>query len=236
MNTATAPPVVAAPAPRRLGAKRVLLLAAGSLTVLIALALLAGGGIGVWALGQRDGSGYFTSGTHKLSTQTYALSSETLEVNSDVPGWFRHRFATGRIQARSPRPFFIGIARTSDIDQYLAGVRHEQVDEFDLDPFRVKSRQVAGSELPAPPARLGFWRSQASGTGTQTIAWPLEKGDWSAVVMNTDASQGVSVEARFGGRVSALGWIVFALLAAGALVLLAGAALLYLGARKPSEA
>jgi hypothetical protein len=227
MNTATAPPAVVAPAPRRLGAKRMLLLTLGGLTVLIALVLLAGGGIGVWALGERDGSGYFTSGTHKLSTPTYALSSDTVKVNSDVPGWFGDRFATARVQASSPRPFFIGIARTSDIDHYLAGVRHEQIHDFDLDPFTVSSRIVAGSAVPAPPARQAFWRAHASGKGTQTIEWPLEKGDWSAVVMNTDASHGVSVDARFGGRVSALGWIVFALLAAGALVLLAGAALLY---------
>ncbi len=237
MNTAVAPPIPAAqrPARPRLGAKRVLLLVLGSLTLLVALALLAGGGVGAWALGERDASGYFTSDTHKLSTVSYALSSESLEVDSDMPGWFGERFATARIQASSAQPLFVGIARTSDLERYLTGVEHDQITDLDTDPFKVTSRRVAGGAEPAPPATRRFWRARASGSGTQTLTWPLEKGDWSAVAMNADGSRGVSLDARFGGRVSALGWLTFGFLTAGALVLLIGAALLYLGARRPRD-
>jgi hypothetical protein len=236
MNTAAAPPVVAGQPSHPFGAKRVLLLVFGSLTVLVALVLVAGGGAAVWALGERDASGYFTSGTHELSTGSYAIASESFEVDSDVPGWFGDRFATARIQASSAQPVFIGIGPASDVERYLAGVQHDQITDLDTDPFSVSYRHLNGSAQPASPASKDFWRVQASGPGTQTITWPREGGDWSAVAMNADGSRGVSVDAQFGGRVSSLRWLAIAFLAAGGLVLLAGAGLVYWGARKPRPA
>lgn len=233
MNTAAAPPVLAGQPSQPFGAKRVLLLVFGGLTVLVALALLAGGGAAVWALGERDASGYFTSSTHELSTGSYAIASESFEVDSDVPGWFGDRFATARIQASSAQPVFIGIGPASDVERYLAGVQHDQITDLDTDPFSVTYSHLDGSGRPTSPASQDFWRVQASGPGTQTITWPLESGDWSAVAMNADGSRGVSVDARFGGRVSSLGWVAIAFLVAGGLVLLGGAGLVYFGARKP---
>jgi hypothetical protein len=236
MNTAAAPPVLASQTSRPFGAKRVLLLVFGGITLLIALALLAGGGAAVWALGERDASGYFTTARHQLSTPSYALASENLDVDQDVPGWFGDRFATIRIAASSTEPVFIGIGHTSDVDRYLAEVRHDRITDFDADPFSVGYRRFGGNAEPAPPASEDIWRVQASGSGTQTITWPLEKGDWSAVAMNADGSRGVSVDAQFGARISALRWVAIGLLVAGGLVLLVGAGLVYLGARKPRPA
>jgi hypothetical protein len=236
MNTAAAPPVLAAQPTRGFGAKRVLLLVFGGIAVLIALALLAGGGAAVWALGERDASGYFTTARHELSTGSFALVSESLDVDEDVPGWFGDRFATVRIAASSARPVFIGIGRASAVERYLAGVRHDRITDFNADPFSVDYHRLGGDAEPAPPASQGIWRVQASGSGTQTISWPLERGKWSAVAMNADGSRGVSVEARFGARVSAFRWVAIGLLAAGGLVLLLGAGLVYLGARKPRPA
>ena len=126
MNTATAPARTEQPS-EPFGVKRVLLLVFGSIVVLIALAFLAGGAVGLWALGERDSSGYFTTATHELSSSSYAISSEGVNVDSDVPGWFGDRFATARIEASSARPVFIGIALTSDVERYLAGTQHDQV-------------------------------------------------------------------------------------------------------------
>src|ERR687891_2531119 len=89
MDSATASPVLAK---ESFGSGRVLLLVVGGLAALLSLVLLAGGSAGTWALGQRDASGYFTSGTHPFSTTSYALSSEGLELDSDVPGWVGDRF------------------------------------------------------------------------------------------------------------------------------------------------
>jgi len=230
MNSATASPVVVK---EPFGSGRVLLYAFGGLAVLASLVFLAGGSAGAWALGQRDASGYFTSGTHELSTNSYALSSESIDVDSDMLGWVGGRFATARMQASSTQPIFIGIARTTDVERYLAGVQHDEITDVDAEPFKVSSHRVEGSSKPPSPASQSFWRVQASGPGTQKITWSLEKGDWSAVAMNLDGSRGVSVDARFGGRISALGWLTLALLGAGGLMLLSGAASIYLGARRP---
>ena len=227
-------PVVARPAPRRrFGAKRVILLVLGILVTLIALSLLAAGGAGAWALGERDSAGYFTSGTHRIATAEYALASENLDVDSDVPGWFGDHFATVRIQASSDQPVFVGIARTSEIDRYLTGVAHDEVTDIDADPFKYETRRIDGSSTPAPPARQSFWRVQASGPGMQTIKWSLESGDWSALAMNADTSRGVSVDARFGIRVRSLVWLMVIGFVVGALLLLGGAAMIYFGARRP---
>lgn len=56
MNTATAPVRAEQPS-EPFGVKRVLLLVFGGIAVLLALALLAGGGAGIWAPGERDSSG-----------------------------------------------------------------------------------------------------------------------------------------------------------------------------------
>jgi hypothetical protein len=233
MGTATVEPAVPTPPSEPFGAKRVPLLVFGSIGVLVGLALLAGGAAAVWGLSQRDGSGYFSTGTHGLSTTSYAFASDTLDMGPDAPGWFGENFATVRIQASSRQPVFIGIARADDVKRYLAQVPHTEVTDVDTDPFRVTSHPIEGRTKPAPPARQGFWRVQASGLGTQTIRWPLEKGTWSAVAMNADGSRGVAVAVRLGARVPALRWVAIGLLAGGGLVLLLGGVLIYLGARKP---
>lgn len=228
------PPVAAPPPPRRgFGAKRVILLVLGTLVALLGLSLLAAGGAGAWALGERDSSGYFTTGTNRLSTPEYALVSENLDVDSDVPGWFGDHFATVRIQATSDRPVFVGIARTGEIDRYLTGVAHDEITDIDADPFDYTARRVGGSAAPASPTKQSFWRVQASGSGTQTIKWSLEGGDWSALAMNADGSRAVSVDARFGIRVKSLIWLMVVGFIVGALVLLGGAAMIYFGARRP---
>jgi len=214
----------------------VLLLVFGTFVTLVGLSLLAAGGAGAWALGERDSSGYFATGSHRLSTPAYALASENLNVDSDVPGWFGDHFATVRVQATSDRPVFIGIARTSEVDQFLGNVPHDEITDIDADPFKYTVRRIDGSVTPASPTRQSFWRVQASGSGTQTIEWALEGGDWSAVAMNADASRGVSVDARFGIRVSSLVWLMVVGFVVGALILLGGAAMLYFGARRPRTA
>jgi hypothetical protein len=233
MNTATAPPATLTQHPRQsFGAKRVLLLVFGGLALLLALGLLIGGGAAVWGLSQRDDSGFFTSGAHALSTDTYALASESLDIGPDPTGILGD-FATVRIQASSSEPVFIGIGPLTDVERYLSGVAYDQITDFEVDPFTVDYSRVEGREQPAPPASQGFWRVQASGSGTQTISWPMEQGEWAAVAMNADGSRAVSIDAGFGARVPALRWFAIGLLAAGGLMLLAGAGLIYWGARRP---
>jgi hypothetical protein len=224
----------AGPAQRSTG-MTLLLTILGGVTVVIALALLAGGLAAVWGLGQRDKSGYFTTDRHRLTTLSYAFASNGLDIGPDTPGWIGD-FAGVRIEAKSTRPVFLGIAPTSEVTRYLAQVDHSQITDFDTDPFRVTAHELAGAAKPAPPSRQRFWRVQASGDGLQTITWPLEKGNWSAVAMNADGSPNVSIALRVGARIPSLRWFAIGFLAGGGVLLLVGAGLICAGVRRRHSA
>ena len=233
MSTTTAQPAAPSRDAPRFGAKRVLLLVIGGLVGLLGLAVLAAGGAAVWGLTQRDDSGYFSTGTTRLSTPSFALASSSLDIGPAAPRLFGEDFATVRLQATSARPVFVGIGPSTEVGRYLGRVQHREITDFDTDPVRFTAHAVAGSARPAPPQRQSFWRVRAAGSGTQTISWPLEKGNWSAVAMNADGSRNVAVGLRIGTRIPALGWVAFGLIAAGLVVLLLGGVLIYLGARRP---
>jgi hypothetical protein len=229
MNTATASSVLVK---EPVGAKRMLLLVFGATALLVALVLFAGGSAAAWGLSQRDDAGFFTSRTHELSTSSYALASESLDVGPDLPGWLDKRFATVRVEASSAQAVFLGIGPAADVERYLTNVEHAQITDFDTDPFSVSYRPRDGTAVPAAPASQDFWGAQASGSGTQTISWPVEEGEWSVVAMNADGSRNVSVDARLGARVPSLHWFAIGFLAGGGLVLLIGGGLIYLGTRQ----
>ena len=217
----------------RLDRGRVLKLVLGSAGLLGALAFLAGGGALTWALQtHRDGSGYFTTNTHHYQTSSYALSTESLDVGG-ITGALEDRLGRLRLTATSTvaaTPLFIGIARTEDVDRYLAHVEHDELRDIESDPSGIGYRRLGADGPPALPATQSIWRAHASGPGTQIITWPVEEGHWSAVAMNADGSRNVSVDAQLAARVSHVWWIVIGLFVVGGLSLAGGGALVYSGA------
>src|SRR4051812_23273960 len=201
----------------------------GVVTIAVALVILAGGAAALWGLGERDSDDFFTTGPHRLSTTSYAITSSDLDAGYDIPGWLEHRLATLRIDVRSPNRVFVGIARTEDVQRYLSGVGRSEITDLETDPFSVNYRHHTGGSARALPATRTFWRTRTVGRGRQTLDWPLEEGHWSAIAMNADGSRGVSMQATLGARVGAAAWATVGLLAAGAVLLVAGAALLVLG-------
>ena len=237
MNASSAIEPIATP--KRFGRGRVLKLVFGSIGLLAAIAFIGGGVALTWALTtHRDAGGYFTTHTHHYRTSSYALSTEDLDV-SGIPGTLEAGLGTLRIAATSAdgdKPLFIGIAHTQDVDRYLARVEHDELGDIRFDPFKIDYRRMGAAAPTAPPSNQRFWRTRASGTGTQTISWPIEKGRWSAVVMNADGSRNVTVDAQLAGRLDGAWWFVVGFVAVGALSLAGGAALVHSGARRESEA
>ena len=130
-------------------------------------------------------------------------------------------------------PVFVGIARTSDVDDYLRGVDHAVVTDFDSAPFRADYREQPGRAVPAPPARQRIWDAAAHGAGKQTLTWDVRDGDWSVVVMNADGTPGVHADVRAGAKLGFLdeaGWV---LLGMGGLAFAGAIAFAILGGRPP---
>ncbi len=210
---------------------KVVLLVLGGLSAFVGLVVAGGGGTVVWVHAtQRDGTGYYTTPTHRFETPTYALTSEHLDLGADVRGeWaLLDDIGTARIRARSASegPVFVGIARTDDVDRFLAASAHDELIDVEVDPFRAEYRRRAGEVPPAPPTDQGIWVASASGPGRQTVTWDVEGGEWAVVVMNADTRPGVSADVSVGIRTGLLLPIGLGLVFGGLVALAVGATLM----------
>ena len=219
------------PAPRRGGwtTGRVVSLVVGAVLALVALGTgIAGVGAAAVSLTARDDAGFLTTPVRTLGTPTYAIASTSLGVHADGPNDFMPRALLGdaRLSARAANgdDVFIGIAPTSQVRSYLAGVEHATLVDWAND--HPVLRTTDGSAPASPPAQLDFWTEQSSGPGRQQITWPVEGGDWTVLVMNADGSPGVSVAMTAGAEVPALGWLVTLLLVIAGLTLIAAIVLI----------
>lgn len=209
-------------------AGRIALITTGVLAAMLAAALLAGS---VWLFrADTDSVGYVISGDHQIATATYGFASEDLDLNGDW-SWLYDRGPKLRVGAESSEPLFIGIARSDEVERYLAGVAHEQVTDLDLDSFALTSEQQPGTTAPALPADQEFWAASVQGAGPQTLEWDGGYGQWSVVVMNADASPGVDAGVSFGAHIPHLNWIAIGGAIGGGLLALAAVGLIGLGIR-----
>jgi len=210
-------------------AGRIAALVVGVLLVLLSLPLLGGGGTALWADRTQREAGYATTDVHHFSSSGSALATVSTELGSAGVGWLYAPGLLDTLRIRvtpdaSDGPLFVGIAPSTDVDHYLAGVNHTVITEF----FGDKTKTVEGGRPSAPPASQDFWVASATGSGPQTLLWEPKDGSWTVVVMNADGRPGIDVGADLGAKAPALTWIAVGFLAAGAL-LLAGGALLVLG-------
>jgi uncharacterized protein DUF4389 len=220
----------AQPAPRG-GAGRVVLIVVGVITALLSLALLAGGtGLVVIDQTQRDKDGFLMSPSEDFSTATYAIVSESADV--DFGGSERAaRAILGdvRIRSESDRDVFVGIARDTDVEDYLNGVEHSVVTDIGHNP---DYSHRSGGAPTSPPGDQRFWVASTSGSGERTLEWKPKDGSWSVVVMNSDASRGVASELSIGAELDAALWVGIVLLVVGALLAALAALAITAGARR----
>jgi hypothetical protein len=205
------------------GSGRVVLIVVGSIAAVLAFCLLAGGCalIAVDQI-QRDDDGFLMSPSEDFRTPTHAIVSESADVDTDGAEWALDAFlGTVRIRSETNRPVFVGIGAETEVNDYLAGVEHDVVTDFEDEP---QYSRTQGGEPENPPEDEEFWAATSSGSGEQTLEWDPENGDWRVVVMNADGSRGVSSEMSIGAELDSVIWIGIGLLAGGAL--LAGAAAL----------
>jgi hypothetical protein len=208
---------------------RIAALVAGTVLVLVSLALLGAGGAGLWADSTQRDAGYVTTGTHEFSTPGSALVTERTHLGSAGVGWLYSPGLLGKVRIRvtplGGGPLFVGIARTSDVDRYLAGVNRTLISDF----FGNNVDTLGGASPRSAPGSQRFWVASSSGSGGRTLTWSPHGGSWTVVVMRPDGRAGIGVNADLGARMPAVLWIAIGLVIGG-VVLLAGGGMLIAGA------
>lgn len=216
--------------------------ALGAIAVLLGVILILSG---MGPMGEyRDADGFYMSDPFTVDRVSHAIVSsdvdllrgryETITEGSVVLGFVRKPDDV-RMQAlaREPDALFLGIAPTSAVHEYLSGVGHEEVTEWDSDRAAMTDIEYTmhqGSAPPSPPSSEAFWETSTVGPGQLTLDWTIEPGDWTAVIMNADASRGITAELALGAAPSRdIQAMAQTVLAFGAGALLVGGLLLYLG-------
>lgn len=195
----------------------------------------------------RDGDGYYMSDLIIVDRPSRAIITgdmdllrgrwETLAEESLVD-MFLAEPDDVRIRgvASGPDAIFLGVAATAAVDGYLDGVAHDKITDWETNVAEIDVEYTprGGTASPEAPDGEAFWVVSVSGTGSQTLDWTIESGDWTAVIMNADASSGVMAELAFGALPPSswdtLHWIS---LAVGPLLVVVGSLLLYWARLRP---
>ncbi len=244
-----APPAAAArpeaspsPAPQqgRWGAGRVVTVVLAVVTFLLAGGLLTAGATAALAgASLRDDQGYLMSRFSTLTTPGAAIASESLRLRSDASSTLPRRLlGDAKVEVRAPAgaQVFVGLARSRDAKAYLSGVAYSTVVDATPAGDRTPTYRYHAGGLPTEaPDQADFWTTSASGPGTQVITWPVETGDWTLLVMNADGSRNVAADVAIGATVPVAGWVVAALVGAGALLMILSAGLFYAGLHRRAE-
>jgi hypothetical protein len=208
---------------------RLLAVVAGGMTLLLS-AVSAIGATGLtWATSKQDDAGYYMTATERVAAPTRAIATDDLDVNG-IPGEFGK--IRVNVRAADGKPLFAGIARTADVDAYLAGSDHTILQDVDFDPFEPNYVHEPGTAAPARPADQRFW--VATSDGTKPLDFKVRDGEWSVVVMNADGSPDVRARVSAGASLPWLDDLELAAWIAAAFLLVLGGALLAGGLRPPT--
>ena len=214
-------------------AGKVVLIVVGVVAGIIAFALLVGGcALVAVDRTQRDDDGFLMSPSVEFATPTYAIVSDRADVDTGGAEWALDSFLGNvRIRSESERPVFVGIGPAADVERYLEGVEQDVVSDLDSSGDPEYSRRSGGAPS-NPPSKETFWAASSAGSGEQTVEWDPEKGNWRAVVMNEDATRGVSSDLSIGAELDSVLWIGLGILAVGLLFAAASALAITAGARR----
>lgn len=217
-----------------MSAGKVFLIVIGSVFALLGVGFLIAGAMGVrLEITFSDPEGFLTSKEVSFTADSYAIVTSPANIGVDWPWWFE-TVGTLRVKVAATAladQVFAGIGPYEEVRTYLSEVEYEEIAEFEHHPYRVEYRRHPGTATPMRPVEQTFWRTSATGSGTQTLTWDPEPGKWVLVVMNADASRGIDVEGSVGVRVPWLLGAVIGLLAGGLGALAGGLALILVSAR-----
>lgn len=206
----------------------------GVLLILISLAFLGSGSFVTWLGGHTDSNGFLSITDNHLSSSGYALTSPNVELKFGSSDWIP---GGGLVEIRATpsgtAPIFVGIGPTDQVAGYLNGVAYDEVANLGWFRSSVDLVHHEGGAPASAPGQQNFWAAKQEGTGTQSVEWAVQSGNWTAVLMNADGSAPVSASLRLGARLGFLLPLGIGLLVAGVVLLAVGILLVVLGARRP---
>ena len=219
---------------------RIALAVTGTIASLVAVALVAGGALALWGDSLKGDDGYLKTDTERFSADTRALATDNLDVDLGDADFLAQSDDLGKIkvtaESRDGKPVFVGIARTNDVEKYLAGVPYTTVDDVEVTPFDADYTRHGGNRHPVSPEHAGIWQASSHGTGERAIEWEVDDGDYSVVVMNADGSLGVDADISAGANIPFLDELGWSAIGSGAFALILGIGLIALAARKTRTA
>jgi len=216
--------------------KRIAAIIASGLLALVAVVFVGAGGAALWADSKKDEQGYIATGSDRFNTDTAALATENLDLDLDGAESLVDEGVYGKVrikaESKDGKPLFVGIARTSAVNDYLRGSAHAIIDDVDYSPFHVEYRAESGNASPGVPGAKRFWDASVQGAGEQSLVWDVEDGNWSVVVMNADGTPGVDAGVSVGASVSWLDEVAKISMTTGFILLIVAGGLLYVGVRQ----
>lgn len=180
-----------------------------ALVLLVGVGLIISGGSILWAeTFMEDSDGFYMTRKVDVERNSYAVTSYPAEIDIEhlggVVGWVESIEVKLTAENNKDKGAFVGIAQEDDLQNYLSGVQHDQIDELDLNhPIgepEVSYKNFPGNSSPAAPTEEDFWAAHSTGTGEQILKWGVEEGEYSVVLMNQDGSSGIDISASVGAN------------------------------------
>jgi hypothetical protein len=196
-------------------------IAFGLLLALVGLLVtVAAGAAAFWLVGPDD----------TLDTGEQPMSSLGVAVMT-APDLIDRHGPTLHVTAAAAKPVFVGIGRDIDVASYLGGSEYGRIVSFDL-PSRFETQEMKGRTAAlTPPAGLDWWTVKATGTGDQSITWPIVDGRYDVVVLNADGSPGIDAKVTFGIEIDGLFGTCLMIFGGGLVLLLVGLLLMFVRRR-----
>ncbi|HEY3558391.1 MAG TPA: hypothetical protein VGL05_13050 [Kribbella sp.] len=195
----------------------------GVVVALVGLVVaVVGGAAAFWLIGPDN---TVHSGEQTLSSKGLAIASTPELLNRNGP--------VLHVDVRSTKnqPVFVGVARDFDVTSYLNGVGHTKLVQVQY-PIALSTEDEKGTAGPlTAPATLDWWVAKADGTGTQSIAWPIEDGPYDVVIMNADGKTPPDVQVNLGIELTHAFTTALAVFAIGIVLLALGILLILLRKR-----
>ncbi|MFW9930778.1 MAG: RDD family protein [Candidatus Thorarchaeota archaeon] len=224
---------------------RVLSIFFGIILLITSFGLLIGGtAIIVVTESLTDSEGYINTPIYPIQSSASALTFSSLKIggttntnDNGVERWFSANVNPGdfvkiRIKADG---MFIGIAKSSDVLNYLSGVSYLEVKNIGFNSLDTipKNSGLSGNLTANPPTNQTQFSWLHSGTSVLNWAPQNNETDLSlaVVIMNPDGSSGLNIEVSAGAQIPILRAIGIALLVFGIIIFIVSIVLFVIAAK-----